>query len=161
MKLITLPFATTLIFAALLTGCVPWPHFVTIVPEVNGRVVQSGEPIVDAAIFTKAGSSKGTSCDADTLMTKTDRDGNFIILPRSQFRLFLEPLVEPIEVNEWELCIEHNETKLVGLQSVSFHRGTDALVISCDIDQRFDQHDGIVRRPPLQGVCRVVSRRMK
>ena len=161
MKLITFPFATTIIFAALLTGCVPWPHFVTIVPEVNGRVVQSGQPIVNAAIFTKAGSSGNTSCDADALVAKTDGDGNFIVSPRSQFRFFLVPLVEPIEVNEWELCIEHNKTKLVGLRSTSFHRGTNILTIFCDIDQRFDQSDGIIRRPPLQGACREVSRRMK
>jgi hypothetical protein len=148
-------------FAALSAGCVPWPHFVTIVPEVNGRVVQSGESIANAGIFTKAGLSKGATCDAEVLAAKTDEDGNFIISPRSQFRFFLEPLVEPIEVNEWELCIEHYETKLFGLQSISSHRGTDTLAISCDVDQRFDQSNGIVRRPPLQGACRVLSRRTK
>ena len=150
-------------FAVFLGGCAPWPHFVTIVPEVKGRVVQSGQPIATAAIFTKAGSSK-TPCKASAIVTKSDGDGNFTISPQSQFRIFIEPLVEPIEVNEWELCIEHQGNLLLGLRSFSFHGWTDTLSISCDVDQQFDQPHGIVRNQfeqPLQGVCKQTSRRKK
>ena len=61
------------LFAVLLTGCFPWPHFVTIVPEVKGQVVQSGQPIANAAIFTRAGSSQ-TLCKGSATVAKSDKE---------------------------------------------------------------------------------------
>jgi hypothetical protein len=163
MKLAAYSIAFVPLFAALLAGCAPWPHFVTIVPEVKGQVVQSGNPISNATILTRAGTS-GTPCETSTIVTKTNDEGSFTISPLSQFRIFYVPLVEPIEENDWELCIEHQAKLLLGFHSFSPHGWTDTLSILCDVDQRFEQRDGIVRsqfEQPLQGVCKQVSRRKK
>lgn len=142
------------LLGAVLAGCAPWPHFVTVVPEVNGQVVQSGKALSNATILTKAGVS-GTPCEASTIVTKTRDDGSFTIASQSQFRLFVVPLVDPLTVNSWELCIEHQGHALIGLRSWNSQAWTDSIVLSCDVDQRFPQK-GLIGTD-MDGACRLVT----
>lgn len=155
MKLTVGSIGFVLICAVALPGCYPWPHFVTVVPEVHGLVVQSGEAKANAAILTQVGSSE-TPCEAGRLVTRTNEHGSFTITSQSRFRLFVEPLVDPISENEWQFCIEKEGRLLLGLTHVNSQARTASIRVSCDTHKRFPQNT-LTGWPAKDGTCQVVS----
>jgi hypothetical protein len=41
------------LLVGLLSGCTPAPHFVTLVPGVEGRLTRSGSPVANAQVLTE------------------------------------------------------------------------------------------------------------
>lgn len=154
LKLIITPVLFAFVCVPGITGCFPWPHFVTVVPEVNGEVVQSGRPVSLATILTRAATS-GKPCDGTTMVAMTREDGTFTIPSQSEFRVFAVPLVDPLRVNPWELCIQQEGQTFPGLRDWNSQGWTGSIALSCDTDQHFPQED--LKQAVIYGACRVVS----
>ena len=123
-----------ILFALTVTGCVPLPHFISLSPYVTGKVTQSGKPIVNANVFVNLGDSHECKPSSST-MTKTDVQGNFVITEQSVFKFFYVPLVEPLSVNAWELCIEQNHKTSLGVTSGNAQARNTKVIVFCDLDK--------------------------
>jgi hypothetical protein len=142
--------SAAMLLAVLLSGCVPLPHFITTVPEVKGRLVRAGVPIANAQVSARAGLSQ-VPCEWEPASARTSADGLFRVSPQTEFRLIYRPLLAPLVVNAWEVCIEYEGTKLLGYRGVNLQSRSDALSLSCDLDKRYAQ----IERG-IQGACEVV-----
>jgi hypothetical protein len=126
-------------------------------PETEGQVIQSGRAISNATVVAGSGTSK-IPCEAASISTRTDDGGSFKIPSQRELEFIYRPFVDPIRVNIWELCIEHQGQTIFGYRGLNFQTRSDLVVILCDMDKRFPQ----VRKPssdegPVEGACRFVA----
>jgi hypothetical protein len=143
-------FALASTFA--LSGCVPLPHFVSTSPQLVGKVVQSSKPLPEASIFVNLGNQ---SCAASSASVKTSEDGSFVLNSQSVFRLFYVPMVEPLRVNEWEMCVEHENKTVLGIRDINFQAGNQRLVLLCDLDKPNCYR--IANGESIQAFCKIIE----
>lgn len=146
----TLCFALASTFA--LSGCVPLPHFVSTSPRLVGKVVQSSKPLQNASIFVNLGNQ---SCKASSTVVKTSEDGSFVLNGQSVFRLFYVPMVEPLRVNKWEMCVEHENITVLGIRDINFQSDNQKLVLFCDLDKPNSYHSA--NDESIQAFCKVIE----
>jgi hypothetical protein len=143
-----------ILFALTVTGCIPLPHFISLSPHVTGKVTQSGKPIVNANVFVNLGSAECKT--SSSTMTKTDAQGNFVITEQSAFKFFYIPLVEPLSVNDWELCIEQNHKTSLAITSVNAQARNAKVIVFCDLDKPheiFSSLDSGGKKIPIPSCC--------
>ena len=98
-----------------LTSCVLFPHSVVVWPVIDGHVSSAGMPVSGARILLYRGiddSEKG--CEQAWEAAETDADGRFLIQRRTQFRIVYQPLVAPLEMADFGLCVESQGQRVFG-----------------------------------------------
>ena len=118
--------------ALALSGCVPFPHSVTLIPELSGTVTESGVPLSNVNVYLSGG--QNNPCKEPTEIAQTaNHDGSFKFERVSRFNLLYAPLVAPISVSEFTLCISTPTQTFLGFRGVTRSYGTsEALLVSCD-----------------------------
>jgi hypothetical protein len=111
-----------------LGGCIPLPHFVSIAPEVSGKIVRSGKPVANASLAVVVGSTAES-------IGKTNADGTFSLERPYEFHLFFAPLVAPIRVNGWALEIEDGDYSTSIWHGLNNQEQDASLVLFCDLDR--------------------------
>lgn len=138
-----------------LTGCVPLPHFISLSPYVMGKVTQSGKPVANANVFVNLGN---TQCkfSPKSITTKTDTQGNFEITEQSAFQLFYAPMVAPLRVNDWELCIEQEHKTSIGITDINFQADETKIRALCDLAKPHDVKSAWTSKT-VQVVCEITK----
>ncbi len=131
----------------LLTACAPFPHRVVVSPDIRGTLLDRGRPVAGAAIFFGNGDSNQAPCTQLAPAAVTDRDGNFSIAMRHQWRLFYAPLVEPLEVNLTSLCFQRNDSYRLGVRTVTWPNQSRPAHLACDFSAEATKHPGINQEP--------------
>lgn len=140
--------------AVTLTACVPLPHFVNTTPRLSGRVSKSGHPLADAVVFFGSGREAST-CKADAAAVKTAKDGDFFLARETAFSFFYVPMVEPISVNAWQLCIDYGGQTFLGDQGLNALANKQNIVLLCDIDKPYNALNEAAE--VVRQVCKVVE----
>src|SRR4051812_30053143 len=77
------------------SACAPFPHSVTLTPEISGRVVASGKPVPNAMLLLTH-SYRQDPCAEASPVGSANAEGIFRLEEERQFRMFIAPLVAPI-----------------------------------------------------------------
>ena len=94
--------------------------------------MESGIPLSNVNAYLSGGQRdpcKGTS----SLMRATDLAGSFKFERVSQFRFFYAPMVAPLSVSEFALCISTSSQTFLGFRGVTRSYGESVpLFVKCD-----------------------------
>ena len=107
----------------LLSACAPIPHFERISPEVDGIVLNKNTPVPNASV--------SVIHEDNIEKTITDNDGKFHIDEAYEFQLFK---VFGDSGYKWELVIEHNGKKYLGMEELILGPARDYVSTECQID---------------------------
>mgnify|MGYP007022265501 CR=1 FL=1 len=129
--------AITVISASVLCGaCVPLPHNVTRTPQLSGKITASGTPVVGASLFV-TNSYRANSCGEASSVGKTNADGNFMLAQQNDFHWFYAPLVVPVSVSVFVLCIGDSGAQVLGYRGVTFQNSSQPLSLECDLHKPY------------------------
>lgn len=131
-----------------LVGCAPFPHYVTIAPKTVGKVTKAGAPAVGAKVYFDWGRSE--PCPTNSAESSIVDQGGYFNLDRvTQFRLLYAPLVAPVSVAEYRVCISTPEGNIVGFSGISSLYQDRSSVLFCNLDH--PQLDKLIHRvgPPV------------
>lgn len=113
-------------------GCVPYPHTVTLSPEISGRVELDGKPSDGVGVFLAAGPDNAP-CDTAIQSVSTDSAGSFAFARRSQLRFLYAPLVAPVSVSLFTVCLRTERGTLVGYRGVTpSNDAKGSVMLHCD-----------------------------
>jgi hypothetical protein len=104
-------------FVFLVSGCVPWPHRETVVPEIAGVITLNGEPAAGIQVYLHkriALTEPRTPCSESKNATITDNEGRFQFGEVDKLFMFLV-IGDPISL--WAVCISHNGAAINGWRS--------------------------------------------
>jgi hypothetical protein len=139
------------IAVVLLAGCIPLPHTVTRVPELTGGVTHSGAPVNGAALLVP-GSYRENPCRDAVEVAKTGADGGFRLDPQTEFRWTYAPLVAPISVSAYVLCISDGDAPVLGYRGLVFGGDSPPVYLTCDLEKPYLLRGGDGYQD--QAVCR-------
>ena len=122
--------------AVLLAGCVPLPHAVTKVPELSGGVTHSGAPLSGVAILVSRGSRENPCHDA-VEAARTGADGAFRLDRQTEFRWTYAPLVDPISVSAYVVCISNGGATVLGYRGFVFGGDSPPVILTCDLKKPY------------------------
>lgn len=117
----------------LLSGCVPFPHTVEITPKISGKISDSGAVIKNAEIYLSRASPDGCNHKADAIY-RSNENGEFSIDRRTETMFFYRPLVTPISVSQFQVCIMANGKTYIGFRDLIFTQEMEQHIqLVCDI----------------------------
>ena len=118
------------------SACVPFPHSVTLTPEISGRVMASGKPVPNATLLLTH-SYRQDPCAEASPVGGTNAEGIFRLEEERQFRMFIAPLVAPISVVVFALCINDGERSVLGYRGVTTYDQRTPVQLNCDLRQPY------------------------
>ena len=115
-----------------LLGCAPFPHLITIVPELSGIVTESGIPLNNVSVYLSE--SQSNPCrETSAPVHPTNSAGSFKLERVSQFRFLYAPMVAPISVSEFALCIATSSQHFLGFRGLTRSYGeSEPRFVICD-----------------------------
>ncbi len=113
------------------SGCVPFPHFETQVPQVSGIVTKDGVPLSEAKVRISHREIDWSCSKAETVST-TDADGHFDLKRERKFR-FIRPLIADPFFN-YHLCIITGDNIYLGYMSGGVGYPPDSVTLNCKIN---------------------------
>jgi len=139
---------------ASVVGCVPFSHNVTRVPGLAGDVTASGTPVVGAELLV-TNSYRENPCREAIAIGNTHADGSFRLEQQVDHRRAYAPLVTPISISVYVLCISGSEGPVLGYRGIVSPDDSRALRLSCDLKRPYllrggDGFEG-------QAVCRLTN----
>lgn len=158
------PRSTRSAFAliALLAGCDHLPQSHHITPELTGRLMRSGVPIVDASIIVgrrPESDAPEDACRDDLTTTRTDSAGSFIA---RAYRTWMRAAVaeEAERAGEkFEVCVRPKWSSDYRLLFRGVANRWDSMILDCDLEREWltpDDHGSagrcVVSRVGLEGV---------
>jgi hypothetical protein len=153
---LTRSFIVSIGAGLLLTGCVPFPHFVTLVPHISGTVTKSGVPQKNVQIYLSKSYRNPCSEKAEPLFI-TDMNGDFNLEEMTAFRWLYVPMVAPISVTEYTLCAATSDSSFIGYKGLTRRYGdNEDVLLLCDID-----HPRLVKfgdGTMTESICETVSK---
>ena len=121
--------------AILLSGCIPYPHSVSLGPKISGVLVDNGEPVANTRIVYVVGQAyDDVDCTGKTISTITDDRGFFQFSAPKDFRFVF---VMGDEVFNWSLCAEVSKDKILLWQNSQFGVADGSYVVECDLRSEF------------------------
>ncbi|HEY1129722.1 MAG TPA: hypothetical protein VGF12_09995 [Roseateles sp.] len=84
-------------------ACAPFPHFVTVTPDINGTLTSDGQPVAGQEIRLARGPDD-SPCSITLDSVRTGPDGGFKLERKTQFQLLYAPLVAPLSVSPFNIC---------------------------------------------------------
>jgi len=123
-----------LLFAILvsfgLSACVPFPHYETLAPKLDGVVTRDGEPQANVPVnYIYSFRSKPLECDRPSATTLTNSAGEFNFPRTRKFRLYIQ-----LELTQnYKLCFPVDKSFIVGMEEFGLGGAPNYLVVSCDI----------------------------
>jgi len=133
MRLMLLTVLTTAAFVS--AGCVPFPHTVTLSPPISGTVVAQGQPVEGATVLLGTGAGN-RPCEHIIQSVTTQVDGAFLIEGRTELRFLYAPLVAPLSVSGFTVCVSVKGEAVMGHQGFVLQSRSDKVVLRCNIDHR-------------------------
>ena len=122
-------------FALPLAACAPFPHSITLSPQIEGTVAASGVALEGARVYVSTTPETPCSEESEFLRT-TDRQGKFHLEPTRQLRWIYAPMVAPISVSFYTLCLAHGRSPTVAYRGlVAPYRENLPIVLSCDLER--------------------------
>lgn len=118
--------------SALCAACVPLPHVTTVTPEISGTVSVDGRAVAGMAVYLGRGTAHNP-CEEAIAEAKTDTDGLFQFPRRTDFRLLYAPLVAPVSVVPFTLCVLENGVKHVGYSGIARSYDSQPLSLACEL----------------------------
>lgn len=111
-----------------LSGCFPWPHRGTVVDRISGVLMKDGQAVSGADVLLG-----GRTCDHAESIATTATDGRFRYPGQRHWQMFFVPLVEPIAISQWTLCVRIDGETTLGLHGVSRWLDFQEVEIKCDL----------------------------
>lgn len=125
-------------------ACAPFPHFVTLAPDIHGTLIHDGQPAAGHEIRLARGPDH-SPCSITLDAVRTDPDGAFKLERKTQFQLLYAPLVAPLSVSEFNVCATTPDTTLLLFRGIVPLYNARPLKLACTLKEL---QPG--RRPPLQ-----------
>lgn len=120
------------LLASASSGCVPFTHTVILSPEILGTVEIAGTPAEGVGIFL-AGGAASRPCDTAAKLSETERDGAFAIPQRDEVRLLYAPLVAPISVSVFTVCLSSDRGLVIGYRGITRQDQSAKVRLRCDL----------------------------
>lgn len=118
--------------SVLCAACVPLPHVTTVTPEISGTVRVDGRAVAGMEVYLGRGAAQTPCLEAiDTV--KTDTDGRFQFPRRTEIRLLYAPMVAPVSVVPFTLCVLDNGVKHVGYSGIARSYDSLPLSLACEL----------------------------
>ena len=137
-----------------MTACVPLPHRVTEVPELTGNVFDSGTPVAGAELLVSR-NDREAPCRNTVAIGKTSADGSFRVEEKSNFQWFYAPLVAPITISEYALCISVSGLAVLGYRGGVLGGSAQPISLACDFNERYVAGEkGSIKE---DGICRLTG----
>lgn len=122
------------VFTLALSACAPFPHTVALVPRIEGTVTASGRPVQDANLYLSKSATLPCSDESEAIQTTNSR-GKFKIEPINQLRFIYAPMVAPISISTYTLCISRDHQPFTAHKGLVFPYGRNRdVLLSCDLD---------------------------
>lgn len=131
MRLISL-----VLVALLCVACIPFPHRVVLAPEFTGRVSASGAAVSGASVLW-TNSHRDNPCSEASQVGKTTGEGTFRIEQRNQLQFFYAPLVVPIRITVYALCINAGGKLVLGYRGATTRGEPASMQLICDLDKPY------------------------
>lgn len=124
-----------ILFSLAMSACVPFPHSVTLVPQIEGKINASSVPIEGAKLYLST--TPKTPCSEESQpIAVTDQQGKFHIEPIKELRWIYVPMVAPISVSFYTLCVAHARSPSIAYrEDVAPYRENPPVVLSCDLER--------------------------
>lgn len=116
---------SVILLAIGMSGCVPFPHSITLSSEISGK------PVEGASVFLATG-PESSPCNNVIQAVSTASDGSFVIPKRSQLRFLYAPLVAPISVAEFTVCVRSERGTQMGYRGVVRLSEAGRVTLRCD-----------------------------
>jgi hypothetical protein len=136
-------------------ACVPFPHSVTLTPELLGHVTASGVPVRHATLLL-ANTYRENPCSDALPIGTTNAEGAFRFEEKRQTRLFHAPLVVPIATSVYAICIRHGGEYVLGFRGTVMQRDSKSVQLVCDLRRPYMLKDGDGFQ--AEAVCRAIDR---
>lgn len=119
----------------LLSGCVPFPHMVTSTPNIEGTITNADAPLANINVYLVPGLKEQCQVDTDSFAL-TDQNGQFVIEESSRWVLLYVPLVAPMSIAGFTLCVANSDQAIFGHRGfVSLYHDNATVRLKCDIGQ--------------------------
>ncbi|MFT7772286.1 hypothetical protein [Roseateles sp.] len=84
-------------------ACAPFPHLVTLTPDITGTLTRDGQPVAGQEIQLARGPD-ADPCSIRLESARTGADGGFKLERKTQLVLIYAPLVAPLSVSPFNVC---------------------------------------------------------
>jgi hypothetical protein len=141
-----------IVATAHVVGCAPLSHSVTKVPELRGDLTALGVPVAAAKLLI-TNSYRDSPCREAVAIGQTGLNGNFRIERKTEQRRTYAPLVAPISVSVYALCITDSDGPVLGYRDIVAPDESRIMNLTCDLKKPYllrggDGFEG-------QAVCRL------
>jgi hypothetical protein len=120
-------------FVFLASGCVPWPHRETVVPEIGGVITLNGKPAAGVQVYLHNHlrlTDPKTPCSESENATITDSEGRFRFSEVDKLFMFL---VVGDPIRSWGVCISHNGAAIIGWRRLVIGYGGPPVSLRCEL----------------------------
>jgi hypothetical protein len=114
-------------------ACVPFPHYEQLSPDISGSVTRHNKPL-PGVIVLLTGGMHSDSCPGAAETVVTDSIGNFHFPSRTQFRWLYRPLVMPIAVSSYTVCLNTDDKTHIGYHGIARMSSSDSITLQCNIN---------------------------
>lgn len=115
-----------ILMTALLTGCVPYPHFDYFAPPTSGVIMRDGQPVAGATIKMKSMAMRRS------ITAQSDATGRFATPPLREFQ-FVTALLGDRFIS-YELDISVDGKDYIGVLAGDVGSADSKLILNCDLD---------------------------
>jgi hypothetical protein len=132
-------------------ACVPFPHYEQISPEISGLVTRDKNPLPSVKILLAQGMNSA-DCPHAAETVETNSKGIFNIPRRTRFRWFYRPLVMPIAITTYTVCLSIDEKTYLGHQGFVQLTSSSSVALNCDLNTPFASNNSLDQEMSL--VCK-------
>ena len=129
------------------SGCAPFPHTVTLTPPITGTIARESIPAPKVQVSVHRGWST-PPCQGPSTLALSTSEGQFQFPRQGEMRWFYAPLVVPVAVTPWELCVSEGQNARVAYRSVAGQTREDVVELRCDLAKSQPTMDSATK-----GVC--------
>jgi hypothetical protein len=131
-------------------ACAPLPHVVTLTPDITGTLTRDGVPVAGQDVHLARG-PEALPCSATVATARTDAEGRFRLARQTQLRFIYAPLVAPLSISEFQVCITGpGASQLLLHRSAVMLYNAIPLALNCTLVGR--TLEGLPQTPPCREI---------
>lgn len=118
----------------LLSGCVPFPHKVTASPRIQGIITNGDTPLANIKAFLIHGGHDQRCQTIKEPFVLTNEEGQFVVEESTRWKFLYAPLVSPLSVSQYTLCIVNSDQVVLGHRGLfSLYNNNEVETLKCDM----------------------------
>lgn len=139
--------------AAVLSACVPFPHYQLVSPAIDGKVHRNGRPIENANVYIQHPADGKPKCSSKgEVAARTDSDGHF----RFGMRKELQFILAMDHGCNWQVCIAEGASSYLGWFENGLGCPSAKMTFDCNLNDQPHETKRGNSRARTMGLCRSV-----